>query len=121
VSLLAAFNLSVDGFDATLRLNLDVTTLEFNHEAVTLITGSLALEAQYGAALRGVPHGAVEDHLALVFRILDGNTADLLDTISVVASPTPSLSGSICIGKVDFRFCDKAYRRLALAAQDGPA
>lgn len=100
-------------------IDLDVTTLEFNDEAVALIVGSLALEAHHAAALRDVTHGAVEDQLPLVFRILDGNTADLLDTISVVTSPTPSLSGSFCIGIADFRFCDEAYRRFALAAQDG--
>ena len=94
------------------RLNLDVSDLALNDESVSLMIHSLALECHEFALASGILSHSVEDHLPLVFSVLDGNSGDLLDFVSVITPDAP------CIASLTVRFSDEGYAMAARAAKD---
>lgn len=94
-------------------LNLDVSELQVNDEAVRLVVFSLALEAHHFALTRGLLSQSVEHQLPLVLGIIDSHLSDLLNVVSV-----PAVRASD-IAAVRVGFSQEGYRLAAEAAKNG--
>ena len=91
---------------------MDVSSLQFDDEAVSHIVLSLAREAHEFALASGIASSSVDDQLQLVLSILDGHLADLLDVRHVPAGDAS------CLAAIRVGFSNKGYRLLASAAKD---
>ena len=93
-------------------LNLDVSQLKINDEAVALIINSLALECHDFALASGIPSGSVELQLPGVLDVFSDLSHHLIDCRAVVTGITP------CIANITVGMSAEVYRLIALAAKD---
>ena len=94
------------------RLNLDVSQLEINDEAVALIINSLALECHDFALASGIPSGSVDLQLPGVLDVFSDLSHHLIDCRAVVTESAP------CIANITLGLSNVGYRLMAQAAKD---
>lgn len=93
----------------------DVLRLHFNDETVSFIVLCLTAELHHAASLGEISQMSVEENLAVVLSVLNGNSSDLLNVSGVLTPDAP------CVARIDVGFSYPGYRRLAGAAKNRAA
>ena len=91
---------------------MDISQLQIDDESMDFIVRSLARETHDFALSRGIPSKSIDDHLPLVFGIVESQSSDLLDIRNVPASRATDIAG------IRISFSNEGYGLLASAAKD---
>ena len=91
---------------------MDISQLQIDDESMRFIVFGLARETHDFALSCGIPSKSIDDHLPLVFCILNSQASDLLNVCYVPASNASDIAG------IRITFSDEGYALVVNTAKD---